>query len=320
MDGKVDTVHKSANVATDLEREILKVFVGRKETVELLLIGFFTGLHVLIEDIPGVGKTTLAKSLAASAGLDFGRIQFTPDLLPGDITGMTIWNQEKREFVFKEGAIMHQFVLADEINRASARTQAALLEAMQERAVTVDGKTYRLPEPFFVIATQNPVHFAGTFLLPEAQVDRFGLSFSLGYPEQDGEILILDRFKEDDPLVTLKPVTGQEEILRMWENVRKVFVDPKIKILLVTIAERTRNSTYIRLGMSPRSTQHLLLAAQGHAIVKGRDFVIPEDVLATAKVVLRHRLVVSPEARMENKSADQIIDGIISKVTLPSGF
>ena len=207
MSEKVTSIDMSS-IAKNIENEIEKVFVGKKETVELLLTGFFTGLHVLIEDIPGVGKTTLARSLAISAGLDFGRIQFTPDLLPGDITGMTIWNQDKREFVFKEGAVMHQFILADEINRASARTQAALLEAMQERSVTVDGRTYILPEPFFVIATQNPVHFAGTFLLPEAQIDRFGISFSLGYPELENEILILDRFKESDPMQLLSSVTG----------------------------------------------------------------------------------------------------------------
>lgn len=320
MNSKVDSASNTTSTALDLENEIRKVFVGKKDCIDLLLVGFFTGLHVLIEDIPGVGKTTLAKSLAVSAGLDFGRIQFTPDLLPGDITGMTVWNQEKREFVFKEGAVMHQFILADEINRASARTQAALLEAMQERAVTVDGRTYPLPDPFFVIATQNPVHFAGTFLLPEAQIDRFGLSFSIGYPELDDEVLILDRFKEENPFASLKPVTGPDRIVEIRESVRKIYADPKIKTFLVAIAEKTRTSSYIRLGMSPRATQHLLLASQGRAMIQGREFVIPEDVVAMAKVVLRHRLVISPEARMESKTTDQVIDGILSRVPLPSGF
>ncbi|HUV08531.1 MAG TPA: AAA family ATPase, partial [Spirochaetia bacterium] len=197
---------KNSDCADRIINNISKVFVGKEHQIKIVLIGFLSGLHVLIEDIPGVGKTTLAKCLASSVDLDFGRIQFTPDLLPGDIVGMTTWNQDKRQFLYKPGSIMHQFILADEINRASPRTQSSLLEAMQEGSVTVEGVTYALPQPFFVIATQNPVHFVGAFPLPEAQVDRFGISLSLGYPPEEDEVEILSRFQKGNPLIDLSPV------------------------------------------------------------------------------------------------------------------
>ncbi len=312
---------RATETAGRLADQVRSVFVGRNEIVDLLLIGFFTGLHVLIEDIPGVGKTTLARSLAAGAGLDYGRIQFTPDLLPGDITGMTVWSQEKREFVFKEGAVMHQFLLADEINRASARTQSALLEAMQEESVTVDGNTYRLPKPFFVIATQNPVTFGGTFLLPEAQVDRFGISFSLGYPR--------DRGRADHPRAV--PGRRSPPHPRSRHQFRRDRLDPRTGAAHScgrqdpTLSHRRSGaypvaSRYIRLGMSPRATQHLLLASQGRALLEGRDFVIPEDVLATAVYVLRHRLILSSEARMEHRTADQVISSVLEGIPLPAGI
>ncbi len=305
--------------AERLSSQIGSVFVGDGGIIHNLLIGFFSGLHVLIEDIPGVGKTTLAMSLARSTGLDFGRIQFTPDILPGDILGMTVWSAEMREFIFKPGAIMHQFILADEINRASARTQSSLLEAMQEEAVTVDGVTHHLPRPFFVIATQNPTSFAGTFLLPESQADRFGLSFSIGYPDVENEILILDRFKESNPLDELTPVSDASEVNAVRDLVGKVYVDRRVKDFVVRIAATTRQDPRIKLGLSPRGTRHLLRAAQCEALLAGRDFVIPEDIMRTAPVVVPHRIVLSGEAKVENMSAIAMVQEVLSRIPLPTG-
>ncbi|MFP4362974.1 MAG: AAA family ATPase [Spirochaetia bacterium] len=302
-----------------LLQSVETVFVGKENEIELLFIGFLSGLHVLLEDIPGVGKTTLSRTIAISAGMDFGRIQFTPDLLPGDITGMTVWSQKKRDFVFKTGAIMHQFILADEINRASARTQASMLEGMQEHAVTVDGVTYKLPSPFFVIATQNPSSFAGTFLLPEAQVDRFGVSISLGYPNPQEEDRILHRFQESNPIHDLTPVSNTQEITEAQKAIHSVFVSPQVRKFVIDIAQRTRSNEYVRLGMSPRASRHLLLAAQSKAAITGRDFVIPEDVVAVTPSVLSHRLILTPEARLNNRTAKQIIDSILDKTPIPSG-
>jgi MoxR-like ATPase len=273
-----------------------------------------------VEDIPGVGKTTLAKSLARSAALDFSRIQFTPDLLPGDVIGMMIWDSGKREFVWKPGAVVHQFILADEINRASARTQSSLLEAMQEHAVTVDGATWPLPEPFFVIATQNPLSFTGTFPLPEGQLDRFGVSFSLGYPPEGDAVTILTRFQEQDPLRNLEPVIRPEDVSEIRARVRRVFADDKIKAYIVAIAEKTRSNPRLRLGMSPRSTQHLLLAAQTEAFLEGRDYVVPEDVIEVAGVVIPHRLHLRAEARLENVTAAAVVKEIVTRIKTPTGL
>jgi MoxR-like ATPase len=303
-----------------LRDQIGTVFVGNTGAVRNLCIGFFSGLHVLVEDIPGVGKTTLAKALARSAGLDFARLQFTPDLLPGDVIGMTVWSAERREFLFKPGAVMHQFILADEINRASARTQSALLEAMQEHAVSVDGTTHALPEPFFVIATQNPLSFTGTFPLPEGQVDRFGVSFSLGYPPEADERSILTRFQEDDPLAGLAPVMAAADAAEIRGAVRRVFADDKIKDYIVAVAAKTRTSAQVRLGMSPRASQHLLLASQAAAFLEGRDFVAPEDVVGVTDIVIPHRLHLRAEARLENASPAQVAKEIVAKVKMPSGL
>jgi MoxR-like ATPase len=303
-----------------LKAQINTVFVGNGPALRHLFIGFLSGMHVLIEDIPGVGKTTLAKSLARSAALDFARIQFTPDLLPGDVVGMNIWDSGKREFVWKPGAVMHQFILADEINRASARTQSSLLEAMQEHSVSVDGATRPLPEPFFVIATQNPLSFAGTFPLPEGQLDRFGVSFSLGYPPGPDAVAILSRFQDEDPLAGLAPVIQPEDVAAVRARVRKVFVDEKIKAYIVTLAEKTRTSARLRLGMSPRGTQHLLLAAQTGAFLEGRDHVLPDDVIAASDIVIPHRLQLRAEARLENITAAQVVKEIVSQVKAPTGL
>jgi MoxR-like ATPase len=303
-----------------LKDQINSVFVGNEIAVHSLLIGFLSGLHVLIEDIPGVGKTTLAKTLAKTAGLDFARIQFTPDLLPGDIIGMTVWSAEKREFIFKSGAIMHQFILADEVNRASARTQSSLLQSMQEHSVTVDGNTYPLPEPFFVIATQNPISFTGTFQLPEAQVDRFGVSFSLGYPSESEEVVILSRFKEEDPLLELKAVVEPKDIIVIRERVRKVFVDEKIKKYIIDLARKTRAHPKIRLGMSPRASQHLLLAAQTEAFLQDRNFIIPEDVMNVTHRVIPHRILLKADARLEDITANKVIQEIVASLKIPTGL
>jgi MoxR-like ATPase len=308
----------------EVRKTISSVFVGKTYHLRTLLIGFYSGLHILIEDIPGVGKTTLARCLASASGLDMGRIQFTPDLLPGDITGMTVWNQEKREFIFKPGGVMHQFILADEINRASARTQSALLEAMQEHSVTVDGVSYPLPTPFFVVATQNPVSFAGTFLLPEGQMDRFGISFSIGYPDSNDEMVILERFKEWDPSqgeTKLPPsAMTSEMVMAVRKRVKKITVNEKIKKYLTDISQGTRKLSTVRLGMSPRATLHLMTASQANALLEGREFVIPEDVSAVAHSVLRHRILLTAGARMESKTADDIISEVLSRTRKPAGL
>jgi MoxR-like ATPase len=312
-------LQRKAELVRLISESIAKVFVGKEAQVHLLLLGFTAGLHVLIEDVPGVGKTTLARCLAATVGLDFGRIQFTPDLLPGDITGLTIWSPERREFIHKAGAVMHQFVLADEINRASPRTQSSLLEAMQEGSVSVDGRTYRLPEPFFVVATQNPVSFLGAFPLPEGELDRFGVSFSLGYPDEGHEIEILARFQQVDPLKTLKAVAAPEQILEARALVRQVQVKEQVKRFIVRIAAETRVSSLLKLGLSPRASQHLMLASQAEAFCRHRDFVIPEDVLEVAPAVLSHRLLLSADARMEGLSSKQVLSRILGRQPIPTG-
>ncbi|HOV64971.1 MAG TPA: MoxR family ATPase, partial [Spirochaetia bacterium] len=291
-----------------------------EEAVRLLLAGFISSLPVLIEDIPGVGKTTLARALAAATGLDFGRIQFTPDLLPGDIIGMTIWSQEKRDFVFKPGSIMHQFILADEINRASARTQSALLEAMQEGAVSVDSVSYPLPDPFFLVATQNPLSFAGTFKLPEAQVDRFGISFSIGYPDDEQEETIIRQYEINSLLKDTAKVMAPIELKEVRKEVRSVRADDKVVRYIVQIANETRRSRRLKAGISPRASQHLFRAAQASAFLGGRDYVLPEDVRSMAIPVLNHRIVLSAEARLENESNARVIDSLLRSLPMPSGI
>ena len=296
------------------------VFVGNERIIRLLLTGFISGLHVLIEDVPGVGKTTLAKSLAASLGLDFSRIQFTPDLLPGDIVGMNIWNQLKNEFVFKRGAIMHQFVLADEINRASPRTQSSLLEAMQEGSATVDGVTHALPDPFFVVATQNPATFSGSFHLPEGEIDRFGISFSIGYPEEVDEMTILSRFQEVNPMEEISSVATPEEISATRRTVQSVHVSDKVRSFILDVVRKTRENELIELGASPRSSQHLQRASQGRALIEGRTFVIPEDIIELAPSVLAHRLIMSAESKMSGTSAVETVERIVLSCEVPVGI
>ncbi|WP_455383403.1 AAA family ATPase [Salinispira pacifica] len=299
---------------------ICRVFVGKRSSVDLLLTGVIAGLHVLIEDVPGVGKTTLAKSLSASLGLDFARIQFTPDLLPGDIIGMTIWKPDSQEFVFKTGAIMHQFILADEINRASPRTQSSLLEAMQEQAVTVDGHTYRLPEPFVVIATQNPSTFMGAFQLPEGELDRFGIALSLGYPDHEGEEEILRRFQTEASAPDIRPQISPSELGEIQSLVRTVRISDAVRTFMIEVVRKTRETPLIQLGASPRAAVQLQRASQGHAFMSGRHFVMPEDVVTLAPSVLSHRVILSSEARIGSSSGAEIIEQLVKECQIPVGI
>lgn len=298
-------------------QNVQKVIVGKEEIIQRLLVAVLCEGHVLLEDVPGTGKTTLARTLAASLGCSFRRIQFTPDLLPSDVTGLSWFNQKLQEFEFRPGPIMSQVVLADEINRATPRTQSALLEAMQERQVTADGVTHYLPRPFLVLATQNPVELEGTFPLPEAQIDRFLLKVSLGYPSQAEENDILLRFHAADPLPDLEPVTGPEEILALIGERRQVRVEDSVRDYIVRVARATRENTDIQLGASPRATLALYMAAQAWAAIQGRNFVLPDDVKALAAPVFSHRLMIAPQAQLRGRDSAQLIDDIVSTVPVP---
>ena len=279
--------------------QIETVIVGKRPAVELALTAFLAGGHVLIEDIPGVGKTTLAKALARALGLVFKRVQFTPDLLPADITGTTIFNQKTAQFEFREGPVFANIVLADEINRATPKTQSSLLECMEEQQVTTDGITYILPHPFFVIATENHIESHGTYPLPEAQLDRFLLRLSLGYPDAAEESRILDQQTRVRPLTALEPVTSREEILRLQEETRAVFVAPALRDYIVALVGATRVHPMAALGASPRGSLGLLHAAQAYAAVSGRTYVQPDDIKRLAVPVLAHRLILRPETRVK---------------------
>lgn len=296
-----------------------KVMVGKRDTLEMIVIGLLCQGHVLIEDVPGVGKTVLARSLARSLDCIFSRIQFTPDMLPSDVTGISIYNQSKRKFEFRPGPIMGQIVLADEINRATPKTQAALLEAMEERQVTVDGVTHQLARPFMVLATQNPIEYEGTFPLPEAQLDRFLLRVRLGYPNMQDEVRIMEEQQLQHPLETLKPVVKTKEILKAAEAIRRVFVAPQVKRYIVDLTRRTRESDAVYLGASPRGSLGLFRSAQARAALQGRDFVLPDDVKAMAVPVLGHRIIVSPAARLRDLSADRIVEEIVRSQPSPGG-
>ncbi len=296
-----------------------KVIVGKRQTVELIVIGLLCQGHVLIEDVPGVGKTMLARSLARSLDCTFRRIQFTPDMLPSDVTGVSIFDQSKKKFEFRPGPIMGQIVLADEINRATPKTQAALLEAMEERTVTVDGVTHALPRPFMVLATQNPIEYEGTFPLPEAQLDRFLLRVRLGYPNPSDEIRILEEQQLRHPLETLEPVIKTKDILEAMQEIKKVFVSPAVKKYIVDLCRHTRDTSDVYLGASPRGSLALFRAGQARASLLGRGYVLPDDVQAIAIPVLGHRIIVSPAARLRDLGADRIVQEIVSAVPVPGG-
>ncbi len=296
-----------------------QVIVGKRQSLELVVIGLLCQGHILIEDVPGVGKTMLARSLAKSLDCTFSRIQFTPDMLPSDVTGVSIYNQQKREFEFRSGPIMGQIVLADEVNRATPKTQAALLEAMEEHQVTVDGVTHMLPAPFMVLATQNPIEYEGTFPLPEAQLDRFIMRVRMGYPSPVEEMKILDNQQLRHPIETLKSVVKVKELLGAIEAVRKIFVSPAIQRYIIDLVGRTRQSSDVYLGASPRGSLALFRASQAHAALQGRDHVLPDDVKALVVAVLGHRVIVSPAARLRELSADRIVEEVLHNSPVPGG-
>ena len=302
-----------------LTQNLEQVIVGKRRSLDFIVVGLLCQGHILIEDVPGVGKTMMARSLAKSLDCSFSRIQFTPDMLPSDVTGVSIYNQQKREFEFRAGPIMGQIVLADEVNRATPKTQAALLEAMEERQVTVDGVTHPLEQPFMVLATQNPIEYEGTFPLPEAQLDRFIMRVRMGYPGTSEEIRILGGQQLQHPIETLKSVVTVKELLQAIGDVRKIYVSPMIQRYIVDLVGRTRNSNDVYLGASPRGSLALFRASQAWAALDGRDHVLPDDVKALAVAVLGHRIIVSPAARLRELSADRIVDEIVHSLPVPGG-
>jgi MoxR-like ATPase len=305
----------SENIINNIE----KVIVGKRSAVELAIISLLCQGHLLIEDVPGVGKTVLARSIAKSLGCIFSRIQFTPDMLPSDVTGVSIYNQVSTQFEFRPGPLMAQIVLADEINRATPKTQAALLEAMEEHQITVDGVTHILPRPFMVLATQNPIEYEGTFPLPEAQLDRFLLRLRLGYPDINDEINILERQQYQHPVNDLKQVAPADELLQAQEAIKSIYVAPAIKRYIVEIAHQTRQHEEVYLGASPRGSLALFRTGQARAAIEGRDFVLPDDIKALIKPALSHRVILGPAARLRDLSTDQILDEILGRVPVPGG-
>jgi len=309
---------KEVQAVTDaLIENVERVIIGKRDIIELISIGLLSQGHILIEDVPGVGKTMLARALAKSLGCTFRRIQFTPDMLPSDVTGVSIFNQKTREFEFRPGPIMAQIVLTDEINRATPKTQAALLEAMQELQVTVDGVTHSLPRPFLVMATQNPIEYEGTFPLPEAQLDRFLMRIRLGYPDQDDEIEILDSQQYVHPLTQIEQVVGVEALTTAQEKLKDVYVDPLVKRYIVDLIAQTRRHADIYLGASPRGSLALYRTGQARAAILGRDYVLPDDIKALATPTLAHRLIVSPSARLRDVTGETVMREILSALPVP---
>ncbi len=305
------------DLARRLRANVQTVIVGKDEVIDLALAAVLCEGHILMEDVPGIGKTTLARALAASLGCTFQRIQFTPDLLPSDVTGINWFNQKTQTFEFRPGPLMGQVVLADEINRATPRTQSALLEAMQERQVTVDGVTRPLPRPFLILATQNPVELEGTFPLPEAQLDRFLLRLTIGYPSAQEEAEILERFGAGDPLLGLQAVTSPDEILAAQQARRGIRVEHSVRDYVIAISAATRRHPEIALGASPRASLGIYQAAQAWAGIAGRDFVLPDDVKRIAPAVLIHRLMIAPQAQLRGQQLDDLVAGIIERVPVP---
>ncbi|MCL2408097.1 MAG: MoxR family ATPase [Oscillospiraceae bacterium] len=308
-----DMVTTLKNIVDNVER----VIIGKREAIEFALCSFMCRGHVLIEDMPGVGKTSLVAAIAKSFDCSFRRIQFTPDILPSDITGFSMYNQKTGEFEYKQGAIMSQIILADEINRTSPKTQSSLLEVMEENQVTVDGQTYQVPQPFIVFATQNPIEYLGTYPLPEAQLDRFFMRISMGYPTADEESKMLDRFKVDNPLRTLQAVSNAEELVKIQESVANIHIDKSINDYVVSIVRETRDHPNISLGGSPRATICLFRAAQAWALYNERDYVLPDDVAKMAVPVIEHRLVLRQEARFKKITAPEVVQSIVSQIKVP---
>ncbi len=310
-------MQKAQEVAEKVIANVEKVIVGKHHEVQLTLLGLLCRGHLLIEDVPGVGKTMLAKSIARSIGCTFRRIQFTPDMLPSDVTGVSVFNQKTREFEFRPGPVMAQIVLTDEINRATPKTQSALLECMEERQVTVDGTTYPMARPFLVLATQNPIEYEGTFPLPEAQLDRFMMRISLGYPDPEDEITMMDSQQYVHPVEEIGQVVDVEELLEAQETVKDIYIDDSVKEYIVAVVGETRKHPDVYLGASPRGSLALYKTSQARAAILGRDYVIPDDIKALAQVTLAHRLIISPSARIKNVDPKAVVEEIISSVPVP---
>jgi MoxR-like ATPase len=302
-----------------LIKNLEKVVIGKRRTIESIVVGLLCQGHVLIEDVPGVGKTVMARSLAKSLGCSFNRLQFTPDMLPSDVTGVSIFDQSKRLFEFRPGPVFAQIVLVDEINRATPKTQAALLESMEEKQVTVDGITHILPNPFMVLATQNPIEYEGTFPLPEAQLDRFLLRVRMGYPNPKDEIEILERQQFQHPIESLEAVITVEELQQVMKEIRGIYVSKPIKRYLVDLVNSTRQSSDVYLGASPRGSLALFRAGQAVAALAGRDFVLPDDIKSLAVPVLAHRVIVGPAARLRELSSEKIVEEELENLPVPGG-
>jgi MoxR-like ATPase len=300
-----------------VQENVSQVIIGKADVTELMLVALLVEGHVLLEDVPGIGKTTLAKALARSLDCSFARIQFTPDLLPSDVTGLNIYNQKRQDFEFRPGPVLSQVLLADEINRATPRTQSSLLEAMQERQITVDGETYPLPRPFIVIATQNPIELEGTFPLPEAQVDRFLMQLRLGYPSAEEEDEILLRYQRRDPLMDLSPVATTEDVLQLQRQVQDIHVSTDVRNYTLQVTRTTREHEAVDLGVSPRGTLALFKASQALAALRGRDYVIPSDVQYLCPPILAHRIHISPRIRLRGRNPTQVVAEITDTVPVP---
>ncbi|MDQ0999648.1 MoxR-like ATPase [Neobacillus niacini] len=296
---------------------IEKVMIGKRNVAELSLIALLAEGHVLLEDVPGVGKTMMVRALAKSVNANFRRIQFTPDLLPSDVTGISIYNPKEMEFQFRPGPLMGNIILADEINRTSPKTQSALLEGMEEASVTIDGVTHRLQKPFFVMATQNPIEYEGTYPLPEAQLDRFLLKMKMGYPDVDEEIEVLNRAQKVPPIEDLYPVIDLEGLIALQKEIKEVYVDPTIKRYIVDIVNLTRNFSGVYLGASPRGSIALMKTAQAYAFMYGRDYILPDDIQYLAPFVLSHRIILKSEAKFEGISAEEIVTRVIARIPVP---
>lgn len=300
-----------------IRENVSKVIVGKDEAIDYLLVALICSGHVLLEDVPGLGKTVMAKAFAKSIDCSFSRIQFTPDLLPSDITGINFYNQSTNQFQFRKGPIFNNIILADEINRATPRTQSSLLEAMEEAQVSVDGKTYLLDQPFMVISTQNPVELQGTFPLPEAQLDRFLVKIPVGYPGEEEEIEILNRFRVNNPVHSIGPVVTREDVINMQSNYTNIHISQELVSYIVRIAQKTRNHKDISLGVSPRGTIALFRASQAYAVVQGREFVLPDDIQKMSRIVLSHRIIPAGYSTVKEKDNVEIIEAVIKDVEVP---
>ena len=312
-----DEIRQVQEAARAVRQNASKVIIGKEEVIDLLMVALLCEGHVLFEDVPGIGKTMLAKSLAKSLGCSFQRIQFTPDLLPSDITGITFYNQKKGEFEYRPGPLLSQIGLADEINRATPRTQSALLEAMEERQITIERETLPLPRPFIVIATQNPIELEGTFPLPEAQLDRFLMRLRIDYPSQSEERLILQRFREEQPLEYLQPVLAAERLRELQGMIRRVRVEPTLESYIVELVRATRHHNGVELGVSPRGTLALYRASQAYAAIHGRAYIIPDDIKRVARPVLSHRMIATSQTRLHGQIMEQIIEEVLHMVAVP---